>query len=294
MGLFKSMTGMNTVFPPHITNDWISTMPRSTLTPEQQRKSYAKYYLKPMALVPQADLDLVNQGAISPTKALPISRAKELLLDGDLEGDVGYCLMEDGTGFAATKVFMPAVTPEMIDWWFNWHPLDGLRYMIWCPVAHIDIQAKTPDAHRDSSGVPLPLRNREKIHYPVEGFDVKGASPVQIAFQEPEIFGISSDMLAKSKMKTSHIAVVHGVKPAIPICMFFHAVREVEGGIQYRSRYWVNMTVYQGKIQKSKIPLPKSFVCAMARNNCIHSLIEYNHLASILPQLYKEEKGLIL
>jgi DAPG hydrolase PhiG domain len=37
----------------------------------------------------------------------------------------------------------------MLDWWFNWHPLEGLRYAIWCPIAHTDISAETPHAHLD-------------------------------------------------------------------------------------------------------------------------------------------------
>jgi hypothetical protein len=31
----------------------------------------------------------------------------------------------------------------------------------------------------------------------------------------------------------------------------------------------------------------------LARNNCLHSLIEYNNLASFLPQLYEEMDGRI-
>lgn len=294
MRIFTAISGMKNVFPTQVSNEWIDNMPRSSLTVEQKEKSYAKYYKKSMAPVPQQDLDVVNRGAIPAENALPITRAKEILNDGDLQAEVGYCLMEDGTGFAATKVVMPDVTPEMIDWWFNWHPLEGLRYMIWCPVAHTDISAKSPEAHKDSSGMPLSQRNIGKIHYPVEGFDVKGASPVKIHFQNPEFLGISSNMIENSSIKSSHIAVVHGISPPIPICIFFHSVREVEGGIEYRSRYWVNMTSNSGKIQKSKVPMPKSLVLAVARNNCIHSLIEYNNLASILPQLYKEEQGRIL
>lgn len=292
--MISAISDMKNVFPSEMTNQWINSMPRLTLTPEQKLKPYAKYYEKEMALIPQQDLDIVNRGAIPVNNALSIFQAKEILNDGYLQAEVGYCLMKDGTGFAATKVFMPDVTPEMIDWWFNWHPLEGLRYMIWCPVGHTDSSAKTPEAHKDSSGVPLSQRNIGKIHYPVEGFDVKGATPVEIAFQCPDVIGITPEIISQSSMKTFQIAVVRGVKPAIPINIFFHSVREVEGGIEFRSRYWVNMTSKNGKIQKSNLPIPKSLVLAVARNNCIHSLIEYNNLASILPQLYKEEKGLIL
>lgn len=294
MGVFTAIAEMKQVFPTVVTNQWINEMARVELTDEQRAKPYAKYYDKDMAPIPQADLDLFNGGPVSHEKALPISRAKELLEDGYLETEVGYGLMQDGTSFAATKVFMPDVTPEMIDWWFNWHPLEGLRYMIWCPVAHTDSSAKTPEAHKDTSGVPLSKRNIDRVHYPVEGFNVKGAAPVEIAFRKLEILGITPEMMEKSSMKTFEIATCIALKPRIPINVFFHAVREVPGGIEFRSRYWINQTVSRNKVQKSKVPLPKSLLLATARNNCIHSLTEYNNLASILPQLYHEQQGLIL
>jgi len=72
----------------------------------------------------------------------------------------------------------------------------------------------------------------------------------------------------------------------------FHAVREMDGGVEYRSRYWLTFTMdRKGNIVKSGYPLPNAIVSAMSRNNCIHSLMEYNHLASILPSLYKAMDG---
>ena len=202
--------------------------------------------------------------------------------------------MPDVSGLAATRVFMPGVTTQMIDWWFNWHPLAGLRYAIWCPVAHTGISAQTPDAHLDSSGVDLHERNIGKIHYPVEGFNVKGAQKLEIAFMSPQQLGFDMKLFKSGSMSTYAAATVTNVFPRMPINIFFHAIREVEGGIEYRSRYWLKYTFdRKGNIVKSGFPLPKSIVLAMARNNCIHSLMEYNNLASILPPLYKEMDGKI-
>ena len=41
---------------------------------------------------------------------------------------------------------------------------------------------------------------------------------------------------------------------------------------------------------KLDLPVP---VIDVARNNCLHSLTEYNNLASFLPQLYHEMGGKI-
>ena len=294
MGALKTLRDTKTLFPDTVTNEFINDMPRRELTEEEKALPYSKYYFKDMAKIPQEDLDLVNAGPIDPSKALPIEQAARLLDDGYLDTETGFCQMPDGTGFAATKVFMPGVTTEMIDWWFNWHPLEGLRYAIWCPVAHSGISAKTPEAHLDSSGTPLHTRNIGRVHYPIEGFDLKGAQLIEIAFYSPEIFGISKEQLEASSMSTFEIATCTSVKPRTPINIFFHAIREVDGGIEYRSRYWLKYTVKDGKPCKSGSPFPtKSQLYYMARCNCIHSLTEYNNLASILPQIYDEMGGKI-
>ncbi len=143
MKLIKTMLDMKNIFPTEITNEWINKMPRRQLDSIEHLLNYSSYYYKDMAHIPQDDLDIVNAGPIDVSKALPISECHKLLKKGYLKGEVGYCLMPDKTAFAATKVFMPNVTPDMINWWFNWHPLENLRYAIWCrALYHLD-QVKT-------------------------------------------------------------------------------------------------------------------------------------------------------
>lgn len=294
MNPLSTLLGMKNIFPKTVTNEFVNSMPRRELTAAQKALPYSKYYYKDMAKIPQEDLDIVNRGPIDSSLALPISQRSKLMEPGYLPVETGYCLMPDGSGFAATKVFMPGVTTQMIDWWFNWHPLVGLRYAIWCPVAHTGISAKTPEAHLDSSGVDLHVRNIGKIHYPVEGFNVKGAQKLEIAFKSPQQMGFDMKLFSSGSMSTYAAASVANVFPRMPINIFFHAIREVDGGIEYRSRYWLKYTFdRKGNIVQSKYPMPKSILLAMARNNCIHSLMEYNNLASILPSLYKEMDGKI-
>jgi hypothetical protein len=157
-------------------------MSRRELTREEASKPYAKYYSKDMTSIPPEDLDRVNAGPIDSSKALPIAERNDLLQEIYLPCETGYCLMPDDTGFAATRVLMQNVTPAMLDWWFNWHPLQGLRYAIWCPIAHSDISAETPQTRLDSSGVDLAVRNYGKSHLLVEGFDLNGAQKLRIHF----------------------------------------------------------------------------------------------------------------
>lgn len=90
---------------------------------------------------------------------------------------------------------MPGVTPQMLDWWFNWHLLEDLRYALWCPVAHTGISVKNPACHLDNSGIPLKVRNFDRSHYPVEGFNVPSADTLEIQFFSPVDFGLDMQQL---------------------------------------------------------------------------------------------------
>jgi len=283
---------MGKIFPHPITMDDIRRMKRRELTAEEKKKPYAKYFYKDLAEIPQEDLDIVNAGPIDPARATPIEKRNDLMKPGYLDVETGYTVMPDGSGFAATLVKMPGVTPDMLDWWFNWHPMEGLRYALWCPVAHTNISVKNPAQHLDSSGVPLRVRNYGSTHYPVEGFNIQGADRIRIEFFSPEEFGLDMSMFKEPGISRVYCANVILDATHIPFNVFIHAIREVDGGVEYRSRYWVWQTMKKGLPKKVKLPMPYKMM-DMARNNCLHSLTEYNNLASFLPQLYSEMGGKI-
>ncbi len=43
-------------------------------------------------------------------------------------------MLADGVGQVAARTPMPGVGPEMVDWWFDWHPREAIRYRIWHPA----------------------------------------------------------------------------------------------------------------------------------------------------------------
>jgi phloretin hydrolase len=285
-------TRMSKIFPAPVSMGDIRGMKRRDLTEEEKKKPYARYFFRELAAIPARDLEKANAGPSDPARVTSIQNRNDLMKPGYLEVETGYTVMPDGSGFAATLVKMPGVTPDMLDWWFNWHPLEGLRYAMWCPVAHTDISVKNPNIHLDSSGIPLMERNYGSTHYPVEGFNVRGADKVRIEFFSPQDFGLDMGMFKKPEISRAYCANVIIDAIRVPFNSFFHAVREVEGGIEYRSRYWIGYTMKSGNPVRSKIPLPYKMM-DLARNNCLHSLTEYNNLASFLPQLYQEMGGKI-
>ena len=283
---------MGKIFPHPLSMEDIHGMKRRKLKETEKAKPYAKYFGKKLADIPQADLDIINAGPVDPELAISVHQRNKLMYPGYLPTETGYTVLEDGSGFAATLVKMPGVRPEMLDWWFNWHPLEDLRYAIWCPVAHTGISVKDPSAHKDSSDVPLQIRNYGKTHYPVEGFNVVGADTLRIEFFSPEEFGLDMSSFKEPHISRAYCAnvIIHAIN--LPFVVFFHAIREVEGGIEFRSRYWIWQTLKKGQFRKVRFPSPHKMI-DLARNNCVHSLTEYNNLASFLPQLYEEMGGKI-
>lgn len=292
MGLGNLFVRMSKVFPDPVSMEDIRKMRRRELAEEEKKRPYAKYFYKELAEVPQEDLEKVNAGPVDPSKATAVEDRSDLMKPGYLDVETGYTVMEDGSGFAATLVKMPGVTPEMLDWWFNWHPLEGLRYALWCPVAHTDISVKDPARHLDSSGVPLVERNYGGAHYPVEGFNLRGAQKIAIQFFSPRDYGLDMDMFTEPGISRAYCANVTLDLLKTPFNTFLHAVRRVEGGVEYRSRYWIGYIMKDGAPRRIKRPMPFRMM-DLARNNCLHSLIEYNNLASFLPQLYEEMGGRI-
>ena len=284
---------MDKIFPHPINMDDIHGMKRRRLTTEEKKRPYAKYFHKKLAEIPAADLEKVNAGPIDPKLATSIQDRNNLMKPGYLPVETGYTVMPDGSGFAATLVKMQGVTPEMLNWWFNWHPLEDLRYALWCPVAHTGISVKNPAQHLDSYGVPLKIRNYGSIHFPVEGFNVKGADMIRIEFFSPEDFGLDMNMFKEPEIASAYCANVIIKALRLPFCVFFHAIREVDEGIEFRSRYWIWQTMKRGRPKKIILPSPHKIIMDLARNNCLHSLTEYNNLASFLPQLYHEMEGKI-
>jgi hypothetical protein len=292
MSIRNLFVRMGSVFPSPVAMDDIRGMKRRELTEEEERKPYAKYFYKELAEIPAADLEKVNAGAVSPSLATSVHERSDLMRPGYLGVETGYTVMDDGSGFAATLVKMPGVTPQMLDWWFNWHPLEGLRYAMWCPVAHTDIGVKDPAQHLDSSGVELRERNYGSTHYPVEGFNLEGAQRVAIDFFSPRDYGLDMELFTEPGISRAYCANVTLSLLKTPFNTFFHAVREVEGGVEYRSRYWIGYTMKSGVPRRVKRPMPFKMK-DLARNNCLHSLTEYNNLTSFLPQLYEEMGGRI-
>jgi len=69
-----------------------------------------------------------------------------------------------------------------------------------------------------------------------------------------------------------------------------HYYRAVPGGIELRSRYWFGYDIAEDDPAARPVRVPdQNPTEEQLRNMTLHNMIEYPHLARILPQLYAEE-----
>ena len=98
-----------------------------------------------------------------------------LLDPAPLAAETGWCTLPDGVGYVAVRTAMPAVSAEMVDWWFDWHPRDPMRYRVWHPQAH-ERQLRRPAAPRAGAKA-----HWGAVHHPVEDVGT-GTVHARIAF----------------------------------------------------------------------------------------------------------------
>jgi len=271
---------------------------RKELTAQEKAKPYAKYYYLPSA--PPAAHHAAMLKDLKPldaAKAYRIQDANNLLEPGYTQGENGYCVMPDGSGYVALRHPMPGATPGMIDWWFAWHGLEDLRYKLWYPEMHISARldpeerAKVLDPAR-----PLPLKFQGLTHHVVEDIGGGVLNAVDISFLTPEDFGFDLTRFYPPNAEALAAANVmaRGVDdpadgPGLPVA-FVHLVRKTKDGIEVRNRFWVG---YQIVDRKPVLMLPPGMRIPeeAAQGLFLHDVQEFANLAAILPRLYREQEG---
>jgi hypothetical protein len=262
------------------------------LTKAELAKPYARYFDQPMTPAPREIYDFLARGPINPADALPFARRNDILKGGYLPAERGWCVMPDGSAFVAGLTKMPGVTAEMIAWWFAWHGLEDLRYMIWDPDDHYGIHVKKEDLERRLNYM-LSLTERNWGTTDVVNEDIgDGAVELSIAFMSPADFGYDMELFKKEKVLVAVNAAsgspVFGDKPVIS---FSHVARAIPGGIELRSRFWLGWTVIDRKPYRAA-EVPTQVFEKIARGLVYHCPKEYHNLAAILPAVFAENSGI--
>lgn len=91
---------------------------------------------KPLPKIPAEIKTAISAPQITMT---PFENKNEILQNPSLYKEAGYGRFSDGSYLVSMYCPMSGVTPEMISWWFWWHPQAKVRYQVWFPGAHYGI-----------------------------------------------------------------------------------------------------------------------------------------------------------
>lgn len=257
------------------------------LSTEAMGKPYYAYYLEPTTAPNPKLIAELEKGPMNPVMATEIQNIEAMLKEGYHPVENGYCSMPDGTGYVAINNVFPGVTVEMVKWWFAWHALEDLRYMLWFPKGHFGIKVSEEDRKAIlDPNLPVEAKIYGRVHHVAEDTGT-GIEDIRIAFMSPESMGLKLENTpVKFIVAGNGLSVSRATGIKAPAVMF-HSVREIEGGVEFRSRFWLGYNFIEGKAVKLlpdgiQIPLP------VMKGLAYHNVEEYSHLAAILPRLYKE------
>jgi phloretin hydrolase len=265
---------------------------KTSLTPEEEKKTYAKYFYQPLATPNPELITILEKGPMNPSKALMPENIAHLAEDGYDEVETGYCVCPNGTGYLAVNNIFPGATIEMLQWWFAWHCLEDMRYMLWYNKCHFGTFISDADRAKIlDPNVPLAEKSHGITHHIIEDIG-GGPDNIDISFLSPKDLGFDPAIVAQK-----HLALIGGNGtsqsraggPKIPTLML-HLYREIPSGVESRTRFWMGYQIKNGKIcnmlpEGIRIPLEAPMGLAF------HNVCEFSNLANILPSLYKEMNG---
>jgi hypothetical protein len=246
------------------------------------------YLARPLSPPDPAVLEALERGPIDPALAVPLAGIDRLLDPAPLAAESGWCVLPDGVRYVAVRTAMPGVSAEMVDWWFDWHPREPLRYRVWHPLAHSDNSV-------EPAAVPGAKAHWGTVHHPVEDVGT-GAVHARIAFVAPTELGFSTDALGDPAVATVVCGHVGDDRRHVRHSAMAHVFLAEGDGVVLRSHFWLGAAIRPylppllatpaaavlNRRRVRSLALPNGLAPALAR----HCAEEYANLASLLPELY--------
>lgn len=244
---------------------------------------------RPMTPPDTAIVAAIEAGPIDPASALPRDQLDRLLDPMALKAETGWCHSPDGVAYVAVRTPMPEVTAEMVDWWFDWHPREPLRYQVWFPVAH-ESNSLEPAA------IGGPKAHWGAIHHPVEDVGV-GLMRARIEFVRPTEIGFSTDALDDPAVATIVCGWAGDEAKRVRAGPMVHVFLREGAGLVLRSRFWLGASI------RPYAPEPLASAAGFLLNNrlvrrlalptglphalALHCAAEYANFATLVPELFE-------
>ena len=248
------------------------------ITEQDKLSPLYKYYERPMVEPEPGAYESVQEPVAPELGTSPFDMNK-MFDDGYLPLERGFCQLPDGGAMLANLTPMPGVTPEMFDFWFAWHGCGPLRYTIWNRDQHYSAVTQNMDKAMDKS-LSLKERYWDTTHDVDEDVGM-GRQKILINFRNPADIGFDPE-----KLKTFKGTIVCSANEQSPTIMV-HFLRPTADGCELRTRFWMGYNVVNGKPHKM-IPDGVKFPLEPVKALLTHNMKEFTHLASILPEIYKE------
>jgi hypothetical protein len=259
-------------------------------------KPYANFFHRDLYL--RSDVLPALQQAMDPKKALSTSSAdlNTLLDPGYHEIENGFCELDDGSAYVASRTVFPKCTGDMFSWWFWWHAAEPERYSLWYPYNHVSVRSLSSELLTKPD-----LSHQERYigttHLVTEYIGQQRVD-ITISFVDPSYYGFDISRFAEANIVSHACGEVWFQKPSVRIGTMIHLARKIDDGIEVRSRYWLADTV------KVKVPLIgyelnldrlaqvfglKSRLAGLSvgYEQLLHDQIEFTNLASFLPEIYR-------
>jgi hypothetical protein len=234
----------------------------------------AAYLDRPPAAAAPEVLERIGSGPIDPSLAADRNDLDRLLDPAPLPAEVGWCRLDDGVGYVAVRTEMPGVSADMIDWWFEWHPAEALRYQVWFPGKH------EGNRWRPGPGGPGRKRLWGSVHYPVEDVGL-GMQHLRIAFKRPTELGFSSDGVDHEDVGTIVCGTAGYARLPVAAALMTHVFLRAGDGLVLRSNFWLGALIQPAFLRRKAISGDAPRLLAG------HCAQEYSNLASILPGLHE-------
>jgi hypothetical protein len=236
-----------------------------------------------------AVLAVIEAGPMDPALALPRGELDRLLDPAPLAAETGWCRLADGVRCVAVRTPMPAVDAAMVDWWFDWHARDSLRYRVWHPAAHSGNSVELPT-------VPGAKAHWGAVHHPVEDVGT-GTVHARIAFVSPSELGFSTDALDDRAVATIVCGWVGDDRRRMRHSAMAHVFLAADEGLVLRSHFWLGAAIRPylpaplgdpaaallNRRRVRHLALPRGLAPGLAR----HCAEEYANLAALLPELHR-------
>ncbi|MBW4549855.1 MAG: hypothetical protein KME35_01825 [Aphanocapsa sp. GSE-SYN-MK-11-07L] len=211
---------------------------------------------------------------------MKFEQCKQLFLPRNFGCESGIERLNNGGLHISVLTRMPNVTAEMIAWWFGDYMQTTEHYRLWHPRDHVwmDWADKQPGTH---------LGAKHLVHEYVGGKLYK----LRIHFIPPDQF--FEDEVETDPESLLLCAKLTFLNLPIETTRFVHAVRNVEGGCEMRSNFWLGYIDSPlwlvNQIGNLSITRKIGATHALGRAIEVHCHEEMTNLAGFLPRLYAGE-----